>query len=1246
VSINVTSAPPQPISLCFVYAPKDVLLKQELENHLSPLVRRGLVSLWSVDEIVPGDNPVGEIEHHVDTAQIILLLISANFFASENCDKAMMHSLLMQKKEHVHVIPVILRPVDWKASPIGTLRVLPAKGKPVTKWRDHNDAFWQIAEAIQEIILRLLNPTDKGALPENTLQYLNWLVKRTSSLETRGISLEHLPFQGKLEELYIALNARYSEKDVQRQGSPFSLHALQAETSEQTPALPLSDVVARHDHLLLLGEPGSGKTTFLRYLALKHAQAFREQRDTEFGKAYFPIYLRIADYVEHGMKQGKSLSKYLASDCRRHECPVLDLADVLNTNLQTGSCLVLLDGLDEVVNADDHQKVVQQLEDFVRCYEDFPNRFIITSRHAGYREAPLGDTFVHYILQKMEETHIGQFLDAWCLAVETASSSTETGTIQTKRAPYEVESLKRAIQTVPGIHRLATNPLFLHILAQLHRTGAPLPQGRVALYNQVTKTLIETWRTSKGLPLRLDQSSIPPLLSALAYWLHLKKPGGFVSEREIYRELGKEWMHLTKRRWREEDPRIEEYVKQFLRTIRDHTGILAEDAPHQYGFAHLTFEEYYAAHYLNLITNSQKRAQYIRTHLHDPRWQEPILLALGLIGIKSPDEARILIETAILAEGEEARANALAPAAYESLLGRDYFFALRCMGDDIPIDATRAEQFIERLICEITQQAGSGRFQKYQEALSESLKYVETSTYASMMLPHLIKNRKGHDYSIRIWSLYSLGRISRVSASEKIRPYLFEMLCDEDIWIRSAALWGLSHMPGSEITRMLLNVLNADADALVRKYAAKYLGERRESSPLITKALLDVLHNSDILLRDAAVESLGQLGNASPEVISSLIALLNREILLLTDESVMQSLRQLSQSSPDVVPMMANALQSAAPRVRLAVAQAIETFGYTSPEAMAILCDVPQQRASIRAPQVPFCIRQWYWLPHQIEALCLYKLHAPYASTRWEAVKTLGQLEELSERAESALLTAIFDENTLVRSQAVQSLNIFEMSSEVLSVFINVLFNDSEASVRAHIVECFGEIDQPSEDIVQALLKAIRDPEDYVRTRTVESLGHKATTSPEILAALLFVLLNDDSFGPRREVVTGFINRKDLPAKAISAIVHALSYDNHASVRKDCALLLGQEGSDDQTITQALLKGLSDTDRHVRKACSQALVQLGQRFLESRETITVQLVPLIQEQQNDMIGYCSPCDVAYDALWLLVNDGSIEPLHL
>src|SRR5207247_763592 len=119
--------------------------------------------------------------------------------------------------------------------------------------------------------------------------------------------------------------------------------------------------------------------------------------------------------------------------------------------------------------------------------------------------------------------------------------------------------------------------LLLRILAQLHRAGVPLPRRRVALYNQVVETLTQTWRPWQGVlasalseisPL-LGQPHLTRLLSRLAYWLHLKKPGGFASELEMCRELGKEWARLTGRSWREEDPDIEKEIRQFLRAVRE-----------------------------------------------------------------------------------------------------------------------------------------------------------------------------------------------------------------------------------------------------------------------------------------------------------------------------------------------------------------------------------------------------------------------------------------------------------------------------------------------------------------------------------------------------------------------------------------------------------------------------------------------------------------------------------------------------
>src|SRR5260370_28771732 len=143
-------------------------------------------------------------------------------------------------------------------------------------------------------------------------------------------------------------------------------------------------------------------------------------------------------------------------------------------------------------------------------------------------------------------------------------------------------------------------------------------------------------------------------------------------------------------------------------------------------------------------------------------------------------------------------------------------------------------------------------------------------------------------------------------------------------------------MQGIEHTGFHMNIQSYDSDSSLRRDSVKYLGERGQTSPQVTRSLLNILRESagpnGVLLRDAVVKSLGQLGDASPEVISALIALLHHNILLLSDESTLQSLRQLSQWSSEAVPMIANDLQYPEPRLRVAVASTLESFVSASSE--------------------------------------------------------------------------------------------------------------------------------------------------------------------------------------------------------------------------------------------------------------------------------------------------------------------------
>src|SRR6266700_7917455 len=101
---GLASAEYRPISLFSVYAPEDSSLHEQLEKQLSSLKRKGLITLWSVDKILPGADRDAEIERNLNTAQIILLLLSADFLASEHCDDVMRRALQRRKKDHIRVI--------------------------------------------------------------------------------------------------------------------------------------------------------------------------------------------------------------------------------------------------------------------------------------------------------------------------------------------------------------------------------------------------------------------------------------------------------------------------------------------------------------------------------------------------------------------------------------------------------------------------------------------------------------------------------------------------------------------------------------------------------------------------------------------------------------------------------------------------------------------------------------------------------------------------------------------------------------------------------------------------------------------------------------------------------------------------------------------------------------------------------------------------------------------------------------
>lgn len=140
------------IKVFISYSHADQEMCKRLEEHLSSLKYSGKVTIWKDQKIAAGANWEDQISTHLNEADVILLLVSASFIASQYCwNKEVEVALKRHKTGEARVIPIILRPVDWQSTPLEQLQALPTGAKPVTQWGDPDAAFEDVARGIREI---------------------------------------------------------------------------------------------------------------------------------------------------------------------------------------------------------------------------------------------------------------------------------------------------------------------------------------------------------------------------------------------------------------------------------------------------------------------------------------------------------------------------------------------------------------------------------------------------------------------------------------------------------------------------------------------------------------------------------------------------------------------------------------------------------------------------------------------------------------------------------------------------------------------------------------------------------------------------------------------------------------------------------------------------------------------------------------------------------------------------------------
>jgi formylglycine-generating enzyme required for sulfatase activity len=499
--------------------------------------------------------------------------------------------------------------------------------------------------------------------------YLSDLVDRHRFLDFRGMGVaDRVPLRIPLLEMYVPLSARASlpagETWVRslavagRRAAPEEVEAIGERVGE---ARPVTELLERWDAVVILGDPGSGKTTLLRYLALMCALG----RGGEVGLgARLPVLVPVAAYANALKDRDVGVLDFVAREADRRAGGG-DTRSLVDQALDAGGGLLLLDGLDEVRNRALRQRIVDRIGTLIAAYRGSGNKLLLTSRIVGYREVrPADEGLAECTLLDFGDEDVEEFVTRWTAAVERAARG-ETP-VATEEARRERGELLAAIRAHPGVRALATNPLLLTILALMKRQGVVLPDRRVELYQQYVEILLRHWNLARSLGRRdaphLDVAGTMNVLALLALWMHETSPGvGLVDGgamrhqvEEIYRRRG--------------GLDAGGAAARFLEDVRDHAGLLVERGPGQYGFIHLTFQEYLAAVGVALLGQQSVDpiVEQLAGRAREETWREVILLTVGVLGIvqRREEAASAVVEQLVRrAPGEAGRAVLLAAEA-------------------------------------------------------------------------------------------------------------------------------------------------------------------------------------------------------------------------------------------------------------------------------------------------------------------------------------------------------------------------------------------------------------------------------------------------------------------------------------------------------------------------------------------------------------------------------------------------------
>ena len=943
---------------------------------------------------------------------------------------------------------------------------------------------------------------------------------------------------------------------------------------QDRPALPVLEIVASPggQKLVLLGDPGAGKSTLARYLVMTLADM------AEGGAApvdlapladCLPLLVELRTYADPQWRYKTFLD--LIDHLYEVEGLGLPRRHLEGYLRRGGSAVVIFDGLDEVFEPGLREQVTRQIDGFGARYPQV--RVIVTSRATGYQQqrAILDAVgFAHYMLQDLTPKQIEAFAGTW-YQVSCLDDPAEALRLR--------ERLLDAVRNSAAVAELAGNPMLLTILAIIGRRKE-LPRERRAAYEHAVTVLVEQWdstakhladhRADGGMP-DLDAQEKLELLRLVARRMQEGK-GGLAGNNLPSDKLFEEFVAYFKGELELAEDRARSAARILLAQLRERNFILAWFGAGVYGFVHRAFLEYLAADDIfqrfsrHEMTEGELIAVF-QEHWRDPAWQEVLLLLAGMI----PEAFAGQVIDALLAAD---------PLWYQGTdpLPRHVLLAVGCLGEVRKRGRLTARSH-----------AVAAAVISLLETVSEPFDYVLGMPVAQALersaLPVLASLGPNWAGRARYCNWYRIrGQFlggTFPGSARSIAARIYVALIGTDGPARKV-LRGLAEHGNPETIR----------GAAIQALAAGWHDEADTASWLRKRAVED----QSWYARRAAVQALAAGWHDEAGTASWLRKRAVEDADPEVRAAAIQALAADWHEDADTAPWLRErAVEDRDPEVRAAAIQALAADRHDDPQTVELLRRraAEDARGSVCAAAVQALAAGQRDEAGTVLWLRECAVHHQVAEVRRAALHALAAgLQDGPEADELLRERAVEDEDPEVRGAAVQALAAgWHDDADIAPWLRKRIVDDKHANVRATAVQALsaGWHDDPH---TPRLLRqrAVDDPDWYVRGTAVQALTAGWHDEPQILGLLRRRAVEDENWSVRRGLVRALAaGWHDDPATA-SWLRERIMRDSGTEVRGAALLALAVGWHDDPaTVAWVRERATNDQSWQVRRAALQAL---------------------------------------------------------